>query len=129
MGTAPTLRTNVGGSFPPPNVALIILSFGFIASSGGVFLARRAIRHGHSWATRLIDWMWGHGAWEAIVVRLKPVALLIVTASIAGVVGLISTYMGSQSWPAYVSSAFALSLALGLTVAYCLSRRFPPTLV
>src|SRR5436305_2035920 len=125
----PTLRATTGEAFPPPNVALIILSFGFIASSGGVFLVRRVIRYGHSWATRLVDWGWGEGSWEAIVVRLKPVALLMVTASINGIVGLISTYMNSQSWTAYVNSAFALSVGIGLTVAYCLSRRFPPTLV
>src|SRR5437588_529442 len=93
IGTGtPELRSTTGEAFPPPNVALIILSFGFIASSGGVFLVRRVIRYGHSWATRLIDWGWGEGAWEAIVVRLKPIALLMISASISGIVGLISTY-------------------------------------
>ena len=115
--------------FPPLNVALVIWSFGFIASSGGVFLARRIIRYGHTWASRFIDRVWGEGTWEAFVVRLRPVALMIVTASIAGVVGLFSTYMNSQSWTAYVNSAFALSVGIGLTVAYCFSRRYPPTLV
>jgi hypothetical protein len=129
MGAATrTLQTNTGEPFPPPNVALIILSFGFIASSVGVFLARRVIRYGHSWKTRWIDWAWGQGTWETIVVRLRPVALLMVTASITGFVGLISTYTNSQSWTAYVNSAFALSVGVGLIIAYCLSRRFPPAL-
>jgi hypothetical protein len=90
MGTAPPLRANGGLPFPPPNVALIILTFGFVASSGGVFLFRRVIRYGHSWTARLVDWAWGGGTWEAIIVRLKPVLLLIVTASIVGVVGSIA---------------------------------------
>jgi hypothetical protein len=130
MGTATrTLQTDTGEPFPPLNVALIILSFGFIASCAGVFFARRVIRYGHSWSTGLIDWAWGPGTWETIVVRLRPVALMIVTASIIGVLGLISTYTNSQSWTAYVNSAFALSVGVGLFIAYCLSRRFPPTLV
>jgi hypothetical protein len=128
MGTEPPWPADGGEPFPPPNIALILLSFGFVVSSLGVFLLRRVIRYGHTWATRLVDWAWGEGTWEAMIVRLKPVSLLIVTTSINGVVGSISTYLNSQSWTAYVNSALALSLALGLTVAYCLSRRFPPTL-
>jgi UDP-N-acetylglucosamine:LPS N-acetylglucosamine transferase len=128
MGTASPLRPDGGEPFPPPNIALILLSFGFVASSG-VFLLRRVISYSHSWAARFIDWAWGAGTWEAIILRLKPVLLLIVGSYIAGVVGTISTYMNSQSWTAYVNSAFGLSVALGLTFAYCISRRFPPTLV
>src|SRR5437868_10750309 len=92
MGTATMLRTSTGEPFPPLNVALVIWSFGFVASSGGVFLARRIIRYGHTWASRSIDRVWGEGTWEAFVVRLRPIALMIVTASIVGVVGLFSTY-------------------------------------
>jgi hypothetical protein len=82
----------------------------------------------NTWAARLVDWAWGGGTWEAMIVRLKPVLLMIVAASIGGVAGSISTYLNSQAWTAYVNSAFAFAFALGLSVAYCLSRRFPPTL-
>jgi hypothetical protein len=128
MGTEPPWTAGGGEPFPSPNIALILFSFFFVVSSLGVFLLRRVIRYGHTWVTRLIDWAWGDGTWEAMIVRLKPISLMIVTTFIGGIVGLISTYLNSQSWTAYVNSAFALSLALGLTIAYCLSRRFPPRL-
>jgi hypothetical protein len=73
MGTDSPWPADGGEPFPLPNMALIQLSFIFVASSAGAFLLRRIIRYGHTWATRLVDWAWGGGTWEAMIVRLKPV--------------------------------------------------------
>jgi hypothetical protein len=128
MGTVSTMHSGTGEPFPPPNAAIGIVCFGLMASSVGVFLIRRHIRFGHTWTTRLVDLIFGDGTWETVVVRLKPAALMIVATYIQGVVGLISTYANAQSWTSYVNSAFALSVGIGLTIAYGLSRRFPPLL-
>jgi hypothetical protein len=114
--------------FPPVNTAIFLLLFFFIASSAGVFLLRR-IQFRGGWTARLIDRVWGQGTWATIVVRLKPIALMIVTCCTLGIVGLASTYVGSQSWTAYVNSAFALVVGSGLLIAYSLSRKYPPTLL
>jgi hypothetical protein len=114
--------------FPPTNAAIFILLFFFIASSAGVFCLRhRQFRMG--WTGRLIDRVWGQGTWATIIVRFKPMALMTVWCCTLGFVGLVSTYAGSQLRTAYVNSAFALSVGLGLAVAYSLSRKYPPTLL
>ena len=113
--------------FPPVNFALFALPFFFIASSAGVFFSRRVLFRG-GWTARLIDRVWGQGTWAAVVVRLKPTALVIVMCCTLGIVGLASTFAQSQSWTAYFNSAFALSIGFGLLVAYSLSRKYPPKL-
>jgi len=105
---AATLHTKTGEIFPPLNVALVIFCFMFLVGSG-VFFTRYKIRY-------------------AVIVRIKPVALLIVSAFTWGISGLFTTFMGSRSWTAYVNSGAVIALGSGLTVAYLLSRKFPPEL-
>jgi hypothetical protein len=59
----------------------------------------------------------------------QTAALMIVTCCTVGIVGLASTYVGSQLWTAYVNSAFALVVGSGLLIAYSLSREYPPKLL
>jgi hypothetical protein len=113
--------------FPPANTAIFLLLFFFVASSAGVFFLRRAV-FPRGWTGRLTDRVWGEGTWATIVVRLKPTALMIVMCCTIGIIGLASTYAQSKAWTGYFNSAFALSIGLGLAVAYSLSRKYPPTL-
>ena len=114
--------------FPPVNTAVFLVVFFFVVTSAGVFVFRRALFQNRSWTARLIDKVWGQGAWTNILVRLKPTALMMVVCCTTGFLGLASTYVGSQSWTAYVNSAVALSMGLGLAISYSLSRKFPPAL-
>jgi hypothetical protein len=44
MGTGPPWHANGGEPFPPPNIALILLSFGFVACRGIPLEARNSLR-------------------------------------------------------------------------------------
>jgi xanthosine utilization system XapX-like protein len=114
--------------FPPANVAIFMLLFFFVGSSAGTFFMRRnQLRT--SWTGRLIDKVWGQGTSTTIIVRLKPIALMMASCCTCGFVDLASTHAGVRSWTAYFNSAFALSVGSGLVVAYLLSRKYPPTLL
>jgi hypothetical protein len=43
-----------------------------------------------------------------------------------GLVGLVSTYAGTQFWTSCFNGAFAFSVGAGLAVAYLFSRKYPP---
>lgn len=112
--------------FPPVNVAIFMVFFFFVATSAGPLLLRRRQSR---WTGRLLDRVWGQGTSAAVIARVKPIALMACCCCTFGVVGLASTYAVSQSWTAYANSAVALSMGLGLAVAYSLSRKYPPTLL
>ena len=122
-----THLSGTGVPFPPPKAAIFLVIFFFVTCSTVPFLLRR--RQFQTWTGRLIDRIFGQGTCATVVARLKPIGLMASWACTVGFVGFASTHAGSQSWTAYVNSAVALSMGLGLAVAYALSRRFPPPIL
>jgi hypothetical protein len=102
------------GPCPSIHIWVIVLPFLFIASSVGVLLFK--------------DRFGARGAYTEFHKRLRYTALIIVALLIIGVVGLGSTYANEQYSHAYFGAAAALSVGLGVLVAYFLSFRFPPRL-
>jgi hypothetical protein len=103
---------------------LWLFTFTFFAVAG--FFQRGHLVSGGGWLQKRVDGRWGAGAYAAMTMRLRPVALFMLTALTAGLTGLISNYANAQNWPVYVNSIALLSCGLGLLVAYLLSLRFPP---
>jgi hypothetical protein len=103
---------------------LWLFSFTFFAAAG--FFQRGRLVFGGGWLQKWVDGRWGAGAHAAMMMRLRPVALFMLTALTSGLTGLISNYANAQNWPVYVNHISFLSCGLGLLVAYLLSLRFPP---
>jgi hypothetical protein len=112
---------------PPIRVAYFIIPLFTIFAFGASFLQRRSVLDipPVRW---LVDRKFGVGIYDRFLERLRPVTLLMASALIMGIVGLISTYATTQNYAAYFNGSFFLACGLGLLVAYLLSLRFPPRL-
>jgi hypothetical protein len=108
----------------PPAFTLAAWLFAFTVFAVGGFLGRGRPVFGE-WVQRWVDRKWGAGTYAAITMRLRPMALFMLTILTNGASGLLSNYGDAQGFT-YVTSTFSLSCGLGLLVAYLLSLRFPP---
>ena len=113
---------------PPAIVAPYLLAFFFVFSFAAAFFQRN-LRWEGIFINKLVDRIWGTGTCDAFMRRFKPARLMMLFCLIVGIVGLITTHIGTQDYPAYFTSSFALAIGLGLLTAYLLSLKFPPTLL
>jgi hypothetical protein len=110
---------------PPPTFAWAfgLFIFTFFAIVG--FFHRGPLLFG-AWGQTWVDRKWGAGTYVAAIMRLRPVALFMLTVLIRGVTSLLSNYANPQSLWTVADGVFPLAFGLGLLVAYLLSLRFPP---
>src|SRR5258708_7056832 len=100
---------------PPfaPGFAWFLWLFTFTFFAVASFFQRGRLFFSGGWVQKWVDGRWGAGAHAAMTMRLRPVALFMLTALILGLTGLISNYANAQNWPVYVNSIAILSCGLG----------------
>src|ERR1700704_549452 len=74
---------------------LWLFPFPFFAVGG--FLQRRRLLFSGGWLQRWADGKWGAGALAAMIMRLRPVTLFMLTGLTLGLTTLISNYTHAQS--------------------------------
>jgi hypothetical protein len=73
--------------------------------------------------TRWIEEQWGEGALRQFMQALQPSLLVIISALILGIVGLISSIKTNAKMPSFEIASFFLTAGLGFAIARGLGRR------
>jgi hypothetical protein len=103
---------------PPVNLWFAVFLLSFVFSSVAPFRRLFYSLGEGRWLGNLIDSKWGAGTYREFLKRLRPAALMMLFCLVVGIVGLAWAYANDQSSYAYFTSAFSLSIGLGLLLAY-----------
>ncbi len=115
-----------------PELPILLSGFAIlaVASAAGIvtFLQRKNIMEKMPLLSTIVDRVLGIGAYSRITHRLRPVCASILSSLILGIVGLYSTYEGSQDRWSYAICIGSTVFATFMLIAYLASKRFPPAL-
>lgn len=113
------------GALPWIVTSLIALFTGCLLVT---FSQRRRLMEDLPLVTRWVDSKFGEGTYMDFSRRLRPVAVATLSSSVLAISSLRATYATTKSLTGYLAGAAFSAIALGLLVAYLLSRRYPPKL-
>lgn len=124
----PGLITALSAPALPISLMVIIVAALFTAAAWMTFRQRHRLIENVPLITPFLDRRFGEGTYRDLNRSFKPVAISIAAGLVLSVSGLRATHASTGDASAYFLGAAFLAVALGLLVAYLLSRRYPPAL-